>query len=110
MKVSCVKGQWEVKGDPRCKGASSGSSKNKNPTYSEPSKNSCPKFYEIPHGWMECHQGSEPVECMLMCDKGYTADVNYFSQVFADCENGNMYPPGTKLTERHDITLLRTIR
>ena len=43
---------------------------------------------------MECHQGSEPVECMLMCDKGYTADVNYFSQVFADCENGNMYPPG----------------
>ena len=30
MKVSCVKGQWEVKGDPRCKGASSGSSKNKN--------------------------------------------------------------------------------
>ena len=54
----------------------------------------CPKFYEIPNGWMECHSGSEPVECMLMCDKGYTADVDYFSQVFADCQGGNMYPPG----------------
>merc|ERR1719226_265559 len=43
---------------------------------------------------MECHSGSEPVECMLMCDKGYTADVDYFSQVFADCQGGNMYPPG----------------
>lgn len=63
------------------------------PAPEDPSKVGCDnKYVTIDNGWMECHTNNSPVDCMIMCNKGYTPNSN---QAAATCSNGDFLPAQT---------------
>ena len=60
------------------------------PQPEDPHKVGCDnKYVTIENGWMECHTNNSPVDCMIMCNKGYTPNS---SQAMATCSNGDFLP------------------